>query len=107
MILRFDDTNPEKESAVFEEAILADLPRLGVKWDAFSYTSNYFDRMIELCTQLINDGKAYADDTDLETMRSQREARQESACRDNCKLSSSQPAPIVSLSCNKPVFFSR
>ncbi|CDS37907.1 glutamyl tRNA synthetase cytoplasmic [Echinococcus multilocularis] len=83
LILRFDDTNPEKENAVFEEAILTDLPRLGVKWDTLSYTSNYFDRMIELCTQLISDGKAYADDTDLETMRSQREARQESACRNN------------------------
>lgn len=84
LILRFDDTNPAKENLDFEEAILADLPRLGVKWDVLTYTSNYFDRMIEFCTQMIKDGKAYADDTDAETMKRQREARQESSCRNNC-----------------------
>ncbi|VDD83405.1 unnamed protein product [Mesocestoides corti] len=83
LLLRFDDTNPAKENADFEEAILADLPRLGVHWDSLTYTSDYFDRMIDFCTQLIKDGKAYADDTDAETMRNQREARQESACRHN------------------------
>lgn len=84
LILRFDDTNPAKENATFEAAILEDLPRLGVKWDDFTFTSNYFDKMIELCTQMIKDGKAYADDTDSETMRAQREERKESVCRNNC-----------------------
>nr|CDS31147.1 glutamyl tRNA synthetase cytoplasmic [Hymenolepis microstoma] len=83
LILRFDDTNPAKENAAFEEAILEDLPRLGVKWDDFTFTSNYFDKMIDLCTQMIKDRKAYADDTDAETMRAQREERKESACRNN------------------------
>lgn len=86
LILRFDDTNPAKENAAFEEAILEDLPRLGVKWDDFTFTSNYFDQMIDMCTQMIKDGKAYADDTDAETMRAQREERKESACRNNCKF---------------------
>ncbi|KAM7538664.1 hypothetical protein Aperf_G00000051104 [Anoplocephala perfoliata] len=83
LVLRFDDTNPAKENAEFEAAILEDLPRLGVKWDAFTFTSDYFDKMIEFCTQMIKDGKAYADDTDMETMRTQREERKESACRNN------------------------
>lgn len=85
LLLRFDDTNPTKETVEFEEAILADLPRIGVHWDSLTYTSDYFDLMIELCTQLIKDGLAYADDTDAETMKAQREQRQESACRNNCE----------------------
>ncbi len=40
MIVRFDDTNPAKEKKEFEDAILEDLKRLGVKWDHLSRTSD-------------------------------------------------------------------
>ncbi|VDP99142.1 unnamed protein product [Trichobilharzia regenti] len=83
LILRFDDTNPDKEKECFEKSILSDLPRIGVTWDVMSSTSDYFDQMLHLCEKLIREGKAYVDDTDLETIRIQREARQISACRDN------------------------
>ncbi|CAH8864561.1 unnamed protein product [Trichobilharzia szidati] len=83
LILRFDDTNPDKEKECFEKSILSDLPRIGVSWDVMSSTSDYFDQMLHLCEKLIREGKAYVDDTDLETIRIQREARQISACRDN------------------------
>ncbi len=83
--MRFDDTNPEKECKEYEEAILADLPRLGVKWDSLTYTTDYLDKMIDYCTQMIKNGLAYADDTDAETMKNEREQRIESKCRNNCE----------------------
>ncbi|CAH8618148.1 unnamed protein product [Schistosoma haematobium] len=83
LILRFDDTNPDKEKEYFEKSILSDLPRIGVTWDTISSTSDHFDEMLKLCEQLIKEGKAYVDNTDMETIRVQREARQMSACRDN------------------------
>ncbi|CAH8583904.1 unnamed protein product [Heterobilharzia americana] len=68
---------------IFKGRLILHLPRIGVSWDVISSTSDYFDKMLQLCEQLIIEGKAYVDDTDLETIRIQREARQISACRDN------------------------
>ncbi|KAL3319945.1 hypothetical protein Ciccas_001373 [Cichlidogyrus casuarinus] len=81
LILRFDDTNPEKEKEDYEEAILRDLPSIGFHHDHFSHTSDHFDLLLAECQRLIEMGKAYVDDTEIETMREQREARVESKCR--------------------------
>ncbi|CAL8072525.1 unnamed protein product [Calicophoron daubneyi] len=83
LIMRFDDTNPEKEKADYEHSILSDLPRLGFHWDVQTRTSDYFEVMLQYCEKMIKEGKAYVDNTDSETMRIQRENRQASACRDN------------------------
>lgn len=80
-IMRFDDTNPEKEKEDYEEAILNDVRSLGIKWDHFSYTSDHFDLLIEKCTDMIKKGQAYVDDTPPEQMKLEREKRQESRCR--------------------------
>ena len=45
---------------------------MGIKPDKTSYTSDYFQQLYEYCVQMINDGNAYADDTDQETMKKQR-----------------------------------
>lgn len=45
---------------------------MGIKADKFSYTSDYFQYLYEMCLRLINEGHAYADDTDQETMREER-----------------------------------
>ena len=82
LILRFDDTNVEKEKTEYQDAILEDVALLGVKPDKISYTSNYFDEIDRYCVQMIKDGKAYADDTLAETMSAQRMAREASARRD-------------------------
>ena len=81
--MRFDDTNPAKEDAHFEEVILADLKLLQVTPDRFTHTSDYFDLMLQLCDKMINDGHAYVDDTDAETMKAEREERKESKNRNN------------------------
>ena len=58
---------------------------LQIKPDEFTYTSNYFELMIGLCEQLIKSGNAYADDTDPETMKVEREKRQQSKNWNNCE----------------------
>lgn len=81
-IMRFDDTNPEKEKEDYEEAILQDVRSLGIKWDHFSYTSDHFDLLLEKCTSMIKNGQAYVDDTPPEQMKLEREKKQASKCRD-------------------------
>lgn len=66
LLIRFDDTNPSKEKAEFEESIIEDLALLGIKGDRVSYTSDYFDQLHIFCVQMIKNGKAYADDTEQE-----------------------------------------
>ncbi|KAI4158344.1 MAG: hypothetical protein LQ342_007513 [Letrouitia transgressa] len=72
LICRFDDTNPTKESQEFQDSILTDLALMDIHPDRISYSSDYFEQMHDLCLRLIEDGKAYADDTDRETMQAER-----------------------------------
>ena len=83
LIFRFDDTNPAKENAEFEQVIEEDVRLLGIKWDRFTRTSDHFDRLLELCERMIREAKAYADDTEPEEMKREREARTESRNRQN------------------------
>lgn len=83
LIMRFDDTNPAKENVEFEEVILKDLELLKIKPDIFTYSSDYFDLMLEYCEKLMKAGKAYVDDTDAVTMKLEREQRAESHNRSN------------------------
>ncbi|KAL3993914.1 proline--tRNA ligase [Acanthocheilonema viteae] len=83
LIMRFDDTNPAKENAHFEQVILDDLKMLEVKPDRWTHTSDHFDLILEMCERLLQEGKAYVDDTDAELMRKEREERKESRCRNN------------------------
>lgn len=71
-IVRFDDTNPSKESAEFQDSILEDLLLMGLKGDTMSYTSDYFDKLYDYALQMIQQGKAYTDDTAQEQMRAER-----------------------------------
>lgn len=83
LIMRFDDTNPAKENVHFEEVILEDVEMLQIKPDIFTYTSDYFELMLQYCEQLMKEGKAYADDTEPELMKQEREQRTESKNRNN------------------------
>jgi glutaminyl-tRNA synthetase len=58
--LRFDDTNPEKESQEFIDAIQRDIRWLGFQWHGeVRYTSAYFQQLFDFALQLIRSGKAY------------------------------------------------
>ncbi|KAH0459412.1 hypothetical protein IEQ34_012226 [Dendrobium chrysotoxum] len=83
MIIRFDDTNPSKESNEFVENLLRDIETLGIKYDAVTYTSDYFPRLMEMAESLIAEGKAYVDDTPREQMQKERMDGIESKCRNN------------------------
>ena len=65
--LRFDDTNPEKESEEYVEAIKRDIKWLGYDWEDREYfASDYFDQLYEWAVKLISKGKAYVDDLSAE-----------------------------------------
>ncbi|EAA58880.1 hypothetical protein AN8224.2 [Aspergillus nidulans FGSC A4] len=66
----------------FQDAILEDLALMGIKPDKTSYSSDYFDELQQYAVQIIKDGNAYADDTDKETMASQRMNGEPSKRRD-------------------------
>ncbi|MEC7260032.1 MAG: glutamine--tRNA ligase/YqeY domain fusion protein [Bacteroidota bacterium] len=70
--LRFDDTNPEKESVEYINSIKNDITWLGYSWDKECYASDYFDQLYEWAEGLIKKGKAYVDDQNQETISDQR-----------------------------------
>ena len=72
LLIRFDDTNPEKESAEFETGILEDLKLLKITDYTLSHSSDYFDKLFEYACQLIKNNQAYVDNTDQERMRQER-----------------------------------
>ena len=71
--LRFDDTNPEKESQVFIDAIQADVKWLGYQWDGeVRYASSYFQQFYDWALHLIDEGKAYVCDLSADEARDYR-----------------------------------
>uniref|UniRef100_A0A8C5CN35 Glutamate--tRNA ligase n=1 Tax=Gadus morhua TaxID=8049 RepID=A0A8C5CN35_GADMO len=83
LIMRFDDTNPEKEKEDFEKVILEDVAMLQITPDQFTYTSDHFPVILKMGEQLLTEGKAYIDNTPPEQMKLEREQRTESANRSN------------------------
>ena len=67
--LRFDDTNPQKESEEFVESIKADVAWLGFSWGTLSHASDYFEQIYQYALDLISNGKAYVCSLDAEQMR--------------------------------------
>ncbi len=58
--LRFDDTNPSKESTEYTESIESDVRWLGFDWGShLYYASDYFGKLYQYAVELIEDGKAY------------------------------------------------
>ena len=71
--LRFDDTNPIKEEAEYEESIKRDVRWLGFDWeDRLFYASDYFDQLYQYAVQLIQEGKAYVCSLSAEDIREYR-----------------------------------
>lgn len=60
--LRFDDTNPERESYEYINAIKEDIKWLGYHYDHIYYASDYFDELYRFASWLIVKGYAYIDE---------------------------------------------
>jgi glutaminyl-tRNA synthetase len=71
--LRFDDTNPTKESAEYVESIKEDVRWLGFDWgEHLHYASDYFEQLYAWAVRLIEAGKAYVDELTVDEMREYR-----------------------------------
>jgi len=71
--LRFDDSNPEKESLEYVEAIKDDVRWLGFDWeDRLFFASDYYQQLYEYAVYLINAGKAYVESLSPDEIREYR-----------------------------------
>ncbi|MFN2395628.1 MAG: glutamine--tRNA ligase/YqeY domain fusion protein [Bacteroidales bacterium] len=67
--LRFDDTNPTKESTEYVDAIREDIKWLGFTWEEpVWYASDYFEKLYEFAVYLIKNEKAFVCDMSAEEM---------------------------------------
>ena len=67
--LRFDDTNPEKESIEYMESIKRDVAWLGFEWSELRHASDYFEQLYQYAVELIKKGLAYVDSLSAEEIR--------------------------------------
>ena len=71
--LRFDDTNPTRESIEYVESQKEDIRWLGFDWeDREFYASDYFELLYEYAVKLIKKGKAYICDLNPDEIREYR-----------------------------------
>jgi len=68
--LRFDDTNPERETEEFVESIKRDVRWLGFEWDGrLRHASDYFMQIHDCAVELIRKGLAYVDQQNADEIR--------------------------------------
>ena len=71
--LRFDDTNPAKESEDFAAAIAKDVSWLGFdRGNRLTHASDYFEEIYNCAIELIEDGNAYIDSQTAEEIKNTR-----------------------------------
>ncbi len=71
--LRFDDTNPDRESPEFVKAIKEDVKWLGFDWsDRLRHASDYFEPLYQWAVELVENGHAYVCDLSAEEIRATR-----------------------------------
>jgi len=81
MVLRFDDTNPEKCGWEYVEKIKEDLRWLGIDWDSESFTSNYLDEMYDVVKRMIEQGFAYVCQCSKKKISEYRKQKKPCECR--------------------------
>lgn len=70
--LRFDDTNPLKESTEFTEAMKQDIRWLGFEWAEERNASDYFGELYDMAERLIQEDHAYVDSLTADEIREYR-----------------------------------
>ncbi|MFH1056706.1 MAG: glutamate--tRNA ligase family protein, partial [Candidatus Micrarchaeota archaeon] len=82
LLLRFDDTNPEKEKQEFVDAIKKDLQWLGLEFDGNeTFVSDLIPEFYEQAEKLIAQGDAFVCTCPQEDTKKNRMERKECACR--------------------------
>ncbi|MBD3397476.1 glutamate--tRNA ligase [Candidatus Micrarchaeota archaeon] len=82
MLLRFDDTNPEKEKPEYVDAIKEGLEWLGVEWDGEeTYTSDNMEKFYSYAGKMLEMDKAYVCTCTTEQISKNRELQAECECR--------------------------
>lgn len=81
MLLRFDDTNPGKESAEYVNAIKEGLSWLGIPLPKETYTSDYMPTFYEYAKTLMEKGRAYVCTCKAEDISRGREQARPCPCR--------------------------
>ncbi len=70
--LRFDDTNPMREEALFARAIEEDVKWLGFEWCTTTHASDYYQAFYDFACDLIKQDLAYVDSLTADEMRAYR-----------------------------------
>ncbi|MEH6609855.1 MAG: glutamine--tRNA ligase/YqeY domain fusion protein [Halioglobus sp.] len=71
--LRFDDTNPAKESQEYIDSIQEDVRWLGYEWDGeVKFASSYFQQLYDWAIHLVEQGDAYVCDLSADEAREYR-----------------------------------
>ena len=71
--LRFDDTNPTKESENYVDAIKQDVLWLGFNWEKYlTHASDYFEDLYNCAVQLIEEENAFIDSQTADEIKSSR-----------------------------------
>lgn len=80
--LRYDDTNPEKETHEYIENIEKNVAWLGYTPYKITFASDYSQEMYDCAVELIRRGKAYVDEQPAVLIKAQRKDKVESPFRD-------------------------
>lgn len=81
MILRFDDTNPEKEKGEFVQAIKDGLVWLGINWQEETYTSDRMEQFYEYAEELMVKRCAYVCTCEAQEIKKNRLECKQCDCR--------------------------
>ncbi len=81
-LVRFEDTNPEKSSKEYCDAILEDIKYLGIIPDKVSYVSDDIEKMYDAAEKIVKGRNAYVCFCNVEKMRELRHKAAECECRE-------------------------
>lgn len=85
MILRFDDTNPEKGSQEYVDEVKKTMDWLGIKADKEYYSSDKIPLLYEYAEKIINLERAYVCTCSGDKIKENRSKKKECGCRSNSK----------------------
>lgn len=95
-VFRYDDTNPDAESAEYIDSLRRDLIWLGWKPEKTTYSSDNFQKIFECAIILINKGLAYVCDMTKDEMVVQRDLAMKRASARSAGKDPDVAAPIRS-----------